>query len=117
MTKYNALNINLRYMYTSGKYQLFSIIFNSKSFDSALCHERSHNHFVMMLCGSCSALSLIITAGPNSDTMKVHLLRHITSCVRDWGPLWAYSALQFEGMNHIIKKLFHSSKNTSKEVG
>ena len=59
----------------------------------------------------------MIAAGPNTDTMKVHLLRRVTSCVRDWGPLWAYSAFQFESMNHCIKKLFHGSRNTSKEVG
>ena len=72
----------------------------------------NYNHFLM------HAHSLIMLAiGPNSNTMKVHLLRHITSCVRDWGPLWAYSAFQFEGMNHNIKKLFHGSRNTSIEVG
>ncbi len=30
-------------------------------------------------------------------TMKVHLLSHITECVKDWGPLWAYSCFSFEG--------------------
>ena len=64
----------------------------------------NYNHFLM------HAHSLIMLAiGPNSNTMKVHLLRHIISHhirsgVRDWGPLWAYSAFQFEGMNYNIKK-------------
>lgn len=52
----------------------------------------------------------MIAAGPNADTMKVHLLRHVTSCVRDWG---VYSVFQFERIN---QKLFHGNRNTSKEV-
>ena len=55
--------------------------------------------------------------GSSAATIKVHLLRHIVSCVRDWGPLWAYFCFHFEAQNHLLKKLFHGSRNTSKEVG
>ena len=37
--------------------------------------------------------------------MNIHLLSHIAECVRNWGPLWAYSCFQFEGMNRELKAL------------
>ena len=48
--------------------------------------------------------------------MKVHLLRHICQCVKNWGPVWAYSCFSFESMNHHIKSLFHGSRNMSQTV-
>ena len=48
--------------------------------------------------------------------MNVHLLNHLTKCVRNWGPLWAYSCFQFESANNHLKKLFHGSKDMSKQV-
>ena len=57
-----------------------------------------------------------ILTGSNANTMKVHLLNHIVSCVCEWGPLWVYSCFHYEAMNHSIKKLFHGSRNSSEEV-
>ena len=48
--------------------------------------------------------------------MNVHLLSHLTDCVRDWGPLWSYSCFTFESANNSLKKLFHGTKNMSKQV-
>lgn len=48
--------------------------------------------------------------------MNVHLLRHIPGCVRNWGPLWAYSCFAFESMNGHLKKFFHGTKNMNTQV-
>ena len=57
----------------------------------------------------------MIAAGPNADNEGA-FVEACHFCIHDWGQLWAYSAFQFEGMNDCIK-LFHGSRNTSKEVG
>ena len=49
--------------------------------------------------------------------MNVHMVIHITSCVRNWGPLWCYSCFQFESMNKELKKLFRGTRYMSKQVG
>ena len=48
--------------------------------------------------------------------MKCRILGHLAQCVKDWGPIWAYSCFQFEGMNHQIKWLFHGSRKMSEQV-
>lgn len=48
--------------------------------------------------------------------MNIHMLSHLTGCVRNWGPLWAYSCFQFESANNNLKKLFHGTKNMSEQV-
>ena len=48
--------------------------------------------------------------------MNMHMLSHLAKCVSDWGPLWAYSCFSFESSNHNLKKLFHGSKDMSKQV-
>ena len=52
----------------------------------------------------------------NSATINLHLLRHVVSCVHNWGPLWAYSCFSFEGMNGQLKSFFHGSRNMNKQV-
>ncbi len=54
--------------------------------------------------------------GEKAVTMNVHLLSHLADCVLNWGPLWAYSCFAFEGKNHTLNKLFHGTKNMSKQV-
>ena len=49
-------------------------------------------------------------AGDKQVTMNVHLLSHVTNCVRNWGPLWCYSCFQFESMNKEVKKLFRGTQ-------
>ena len=48
--------------------------------------------------------------------MNVHLLIHLSQCVQDWGPLWAYSCFQFESANNYLKKLFHGTRDMSEQV-
>ena len=54
--------------------------------------------------------------GPKHTTMNVHLLAHLSRCVKFWGPLWVYSCFSFEGLNQHLKKLFHGTKNMSEQV-
>ena len=61
-------------------------------------HEICQSHITSFpTISSCSCVYVItlIAAGPNTDTMKVHFLRHVNSCIRDWGPLWAYHMKKF----------------------
>lgn len=55
--------------------------------------------------------------GEKNCTMNIHLLSHLTQCVRDWGPLWTYSCFSFESANNHLKKLFHGTKDMTKQVG
>ena len=52
--------------------------------------------------------------------MNIHLLSHLPECVKKWGPLWAYiafySCFAYESMNGHLKKMFHGTRNTSKQV-
>ena len=48
--------------------------------------------------------------------MNVHLLSHIADTVRNWGPLWAYSCFIYETMNGHLKKMFHGTKDMTKQV-
>ncbi len=47
--------------------------------------------------------------------MNVHMLRHLPDCVEQWGPLWAYSCFHFENINGVLKKLFHGTRDMSKQ--
>ena len=59
---------------------------------------------------------LMYFTGNNFCNMKLHLLCHIGTCIRNWGPLWSYSCFPFESMNHHIKRLFHGTRNMCREV-
>ena len=48
--------------------------------------------------------------------MNVHILSHLTECVRNWGPIWCYSCFAFETRNSDIKRLFHGLRDMSKQV-
>ena len=48
--------------------------------------------------------------------MNFHMLSHLSVCVKNWGPLWAYSCFAYEGMNKELKALFRGTRNMSKQV-
>ena len=48
--------------------------------------------------------------------INVHLLVYLCQTVEMWGPLWAYSCMIYESMNGHLKKLFHWTKNMTKQV-
>ena len=64
----------------------------------------------------CLFTEYYICIGEKRTTMNVHLLSHLADCVRRWGPVWAYSCFVYETMNGHLKKLFHGTKNMSKQV-
>ena len=49
-------------------------------------------------------------------TMNVHLVSHLADCVQNWGPLWSYTCFVFESMNGHLKKLFHGTRDMTKQV-
>ncbi|XP_072141938.1 uncharacterized protein, partial [Dermacentor andersoni] len=48
--------------------------------------------------------------GVKSLTFNVHLLQHITSSVKNFGPLWSHSAFVFEGGNGTLLKHVTAAK-------
>lgn len=49
--------------------------------------------------------------GKEHMTYNVHLLLHISSAVRNWGPLWTHNAFPFENENRILLRLKKSPKD------
>lgn len=54
--------------------------------------------------------------GKASMTMNVHTLLHIVECVRNMGPLWAYSMFVFESFNGRLKKYGQNSSNVINQI-
>ena len=48
--------------------------------------------------------------------LNVHHLKHVSKCVENWGPLWAYSCFPFESQNGDLLKLFHGTRNPVEQV-
>ena len=49
-------------------------------------------------------------------SFNVHSLLHLGDCVRDFGPLWASSALPYEGFMMKIKQLFSGTTHLPQQV-
>ena len=49
-------------------------------------------------------------------TANIHLLLHLTECVRELGPLWVYSCFHFESQNGILKSLVHGTQHVEKQI-
>lgn len=54
--------------------------------------------------------------GEEGCSMNVHLLSHLTECVKSWGPVWCYSCFPFESRNADIKWIFHGSRDMSNHI-
>ncbi|XP_035663834.1 uncharacterized protein LOC118407465 [Branchiostoma floridae] len=48
--------------------------------------------------------------GERSQTMNMHLLRHLAHYTRLLGPLWAFSCFGFEGMNGQLRRMLHGTR-------
>ena len=48
--------------------------------------------------------------------LNFHNLTHLVSCVRRWGPLWAWSCFCFESFNGELKKSVHGTGNVCKQI-
>ena len=49
-------------------------------------------------------------------TMKVHMLRHIVMCVRNFGPLWVFSCFAYESSNGFLKTMVHGTRYIADQV-
>ena len=58
----------------------------------------------------------ILSTGDTANRMNVHMLRHLTFHVLNWGPLWVYSCFSYESLNGELKKYFHGTRNMSDQV-
>ena len=79
--------------------------------------EALYGKYFVLVTLLCSFIVVFIhLAGRRFCTMNVHMLSHLAQCVRNWGPLWAYSCFPFEGMNGHIKGFFHGTREMNKQV-
>lgn len=53
---------------------------------------------------------------PISMTYNVHLMTHLSKCVENCGPLWAYSNFAFENQNGILSKYVNGTKDVLKQI-
>ncbi|XP_042149325.1 uncharacterized protein LOC121837672 [Ixodes scapularis] len=49
-------------------------------------------------------------------TFNLHLIVHLCDSVRQWGPLWGFSAFPFENINGVIKKSFHGTQYVPQQI-
>lgn len=54
--------------------------------------------------------------GSQHVSYNVHLLMHISDCVRNWGMVWNYSNFMFENYNGILKKYVYSSQKAAHQI-
>jgi hypothetical protein len=54
--------------------------------------------------------------GTAQKTYNVHLLTHLAGSVEQWGPLWAYSAFQFEDANGKLLGFFHGTRGVLSQI-
>ena len=47
--------------------------------------------------------------GEEICTANMHILIHLSQCVKNWGPLWGYSCFGFESMNGHLRKSCHGT--------
>ena len=49
-------------------------------------------------------------------SFNVHILLHLTESIRNWGPLWCFSAYTFENYNGCLLKLFHGTQAVPQQI-
>ncbi|XP_052412533.1 uncharacterized protein LOC127957875 [Carassius gibelio] len=54
--------------------------------------------------------------GAGNVSFNVHLLMHLASSVRNWGPLWATSTFPFESFNGTLLKIFNGTTHVSAQI-
>nr|XP_023701086.1 uncharacterized protein LOC111861049 isoform X1 [Paramormyrops kingsleyae]XP_023701087.1 uncharacterized protein LOC111861049 isoform X1 [Paramormyrops kingsleyae]XP_023701088.1 uncharacterized protein LOC111861049 isoform X1 [Paramormyrops kingsleyae]XP_023701089.1 uncharacterized protein LOC111861049 isoform X1 [Paramormyrops kingsleyae] len=54
--------------------------------------------------------------GTENVTFNVHLLTHIATSVRNWGPLWATSTFSFESFNGTLLKFFNGTTHVPQQI-
>jgi hypothetical protein len=54
--------------------------------------------------------------GERFQTLNLHSLLHLSDCVRNLGPIWAYSCFPFETANGDVTKLFHGTQHVDMQI-
>jgi len=54
--------------------------------------------------------------GVEHVSFNVHLLTHLVPSVRQWGPLWSYSAFFFEDANGKLLIFFHGTRGVAHQI-
>ena len=54
--------------------------------------------------------------GDRHMSMNLHLLLHLPTIVKRFGPLWVTSCFSFENMNGILKSLIHGTKYAELQI-
>ncbi|XP_064461014.1 uncharacterized protein LOC135370983 [Ornithodoros turicata] len=54
--------------------------------------------------------------GKEKMTFNAHILLHMTDSVKNWGPLWNYSAFSFENMNGKLLKSFQGTRFVGQQI-
>ncbi|OXA39279.1 hypothetical protein Fcan01_25885 [Folsomia candida] len=49
-------------------------------------------------------------------SFNVHLVSHSVDCVKNWGPLWAYSLFQFENYNGVLTNSFSGTTEVGLQI-
>ena len=62
-------------------------------------------------------LNLFINAfSAESQSFNFHALRHLPTQVKDFGPLWLYSAFSYESANHLLIRTVSGSIKTPEKI-
>lgn len=86
---------------------IYTLLKESISLEELQIAKQNLNSFVSqyeLLYGKCSM------------TMNVHCLLHLVDCVKNLGPLWAYSMFTFESFNGTLRKYGENSNNVINQV-
>ena len=54
--------------------------------------------------------------GQNHLTFNVHQLLHLAPAVKNWGPLWAFSSVWYEGNIGFLNKLFNGTQAVPRQI-
>ncbi|XP_064474212.1 uncharacterized protein LOC135388539 isoform X2 [Ornithodoros turicata] len=54
--------------------------------------------------------------GTASMTYNMHLVTHLVLCVKNWGPLWAYSNFPFEHFNGVLTRMCHGTRHIESQI-
>ena len=81
-------------------------------YESILPPEIEHSYFLL----NYFVFMMEPLYGARYMTLNTHSLLHLPKCVKDLGPLWAYSCFAFESLNGQLLKLFHGTQAVEMQI-
>ena len=76
--------------------------------------EKHINHAEQLLTNFCANIKP--PYGERYELANSHLLLHLVECVRQLGPLWAFSCFHFENCNGFLLKLIHGTQSVQFQI-